>query len=287
MKNTNILALVPARLGSKGMPRKNLTMVGGKPLYAWAVEQGRRAVGNVILSTDIEEIREHEEYIRSEEILWRPSALASDSSTMNDVVRHTIDSLRLDSSQIIVLLQPTSPLRTVEDINSALAIFRKDEAEVVLSVVKEKNEAMKWGVMDAEKFVQAVKDSEASLAVLCTPPCSTTLGTPLAISLGLLQFGRGVDRCDLVAERIPAVALFQRVDLASVPVDRTPVQPGEFGILEQLGHLATHPWQARVDRGVTVRIVVHIRPIGDALIVANMVGPAPVPFHEETVDGPH
>ncbi|WP_170958923.1 acylneuraminate cytidylyltransferase family protein [Magnetospirillum sp. 15-1] len=126
----NLLAIIPARGGSKGVPRKNIRMVGGKPLLAWSIEAARasRAVSRVVVSTDDAEIAEIARQYGAE-VLMRPAGLAADDSPTLAVLRHVTAHLaeaegwRADA---ILTLQPTSPLRTARHIDEAWALFAAD-----------------------------------------------------------------------------------------------------------------------------------------------------------------
>jgi CMP-N,N'-diacetyllegionaminic acid synthase len=127
----DVLGLIPARGGSKGISRKNLALVGGKPLLTWTVEaaQSARELTRVVVSTDDDEIAE----AAGVETLWRSPALAADETPMLDVVRHAIAELR---PRVVVLLQPTSPLRRAEHIDAAVRLLLESEADAVVSVVE-------------------------------------------------------------------------------------------------------------------------------------------------------
>src|SRR3989442_4299497 len=101
-----VVALVPARGGSKGIPRKNLVPLAGKPLLQWTLDAARDAesVTRVVVSTDDDEIAEA---ARGAEVLPRPPELAADDTPMLDVIRHALG--ELGSCDVLVLLQPTSP----------------------------------------------------------------------------------------------------------------------------------------------------------------------------------
>jgi CMP-N,N'-diacetyllegionaminic acid synthase len=126
----HILGLIPARGGSKGIPRKNLAPVGGKPLLAWTVEAAHAAteLTRVVVSTDDDEIAA----AAGTDVLRRPPALAGDETPMLDVVRHAVGELEPD---IVVLLQPTSPLRRADHVDEAVRLLRESGADSVVSVV--------------------------------------------------------------------------------------------------------------------------------------------------------
>lgn len=126
----DVLGLIPARGGSKGIPRKNLALVGGKQLLAWTVEAAQSAseLTRVVVSTDDDEIAA----AAGVEVLRRPAELAADDTPMLDVVRHAVSELGPD---VVVLLQPTSPLRRAEHVDAAVRLLLESGADAVVSVV--------------------------------------------------------------------------------------------------------------------------------------------------------
>ena len=127
----DVLGLIPARGGSKGIPRKNLASVAGKPLLAWTVGAARasRELTRVVVSTDDDEIAA----AAGVDVLRRPGELAADETPMLDVIRHAIDELAPD---VLVLLQPTSPLRRAEHVDAAVRLLIESGADSVVSVVE-------------------------------------------------------------------------------------------------------------------------------------------------------
>lgn len=134
MRTDKVLALITARGGSKGLPRKNVLCAGGKPLIAWTVEAalGASSVDSVVLSTDDEEITAAAIAAGCNVPFRRPAELASDTASSIDVVFHALD--QLSGFDYVVLLQPTSPLRTSEDIDSAFALMVESGAPCCVSV---------------------------------------------------------------------------------------------------------------------------------------------------------
>jgi N-acylneuraminate cytidylyltransferase/CMP-N,N'-diacetyllegionaminic acid synthase len=133
-----ILGIIPARAGSKGLPGKNIKMLVDKPLIAWTAEQALSSnyIDNIVVSTDSRDIAEVAKNYGCEVPFLRPSELATDKSNMMDVVLHAIDRLEKDDSffDAVMLLQPTAPLRTAQDIDNAIRLFSEKEAEAVVSV---------------------------------------------------------------------------------------------------------------------------------------------------------
>lgn len=131
----DVLGLIPARGGSKGIPRKNLAPLGGRTLLAWTCDTAREAESptRVVVSTDDDEIAA-EAARCGVEVLRRPAALASDSTPMLDVVAHALD--ELGEPDAVALLQPTSPFRRAEHVDAAVALLRESGADTVVSVVE-------------------------------------------------------------------------------------------------------------------------------------------------------
>jgi CMP-N,N'-diacetyllegionaminic acid synthase len=129
----DVVALVPARGGSRGIPRKNLASLAGKPLLRWTLDAARAAesVTRIVVSTDDDEIAAEAEGV---EVLRRPAELARDETPMLDVVRHALDAL--GGVDVLAVLQPTSPLRRVEHIDEAVRLLLETGADAVVSVVE-------------------------------------------------------------------------------------------------------------------------------------------------------
>ena len=142
MSSSKILAVIPARGGSKGVPRKNVAMVGGKPLIAYTIEAAK-AAGNllyrIIVSTDDPEISEIALKYGAEVPFLRPAELATDRTPMIPVLQHAARFIE-DQQNVhldwILLLQPTTPLRTAEDIAAAIELGNQSDCTSVISVVQ-------------------------------------------------------------------------------------------------------------------------------------------------------
>lgn len=139
-KNKRILAVIPARGGSKGIPRKNIIDFCGKPLIAYSIEAARKSkyTDYVLVSTDDEEIREISLTFGAKVPFLRPENIANDTAKSIDVVLHGLEYLREqgESFDYVVLLQPTSPLRTCQDIDSAVESLIDIEGDSLVSVCK-------------------------------------------------------------------------------------------------------------------------------------------------------
>ena len=138
-KLTDTLFVIPARGGSKGLPGKNIRNLCGKPLIAYSIDVARAFVDNehICVSTDSEEIKHVVEKYGLCVPFLRPDYLATDIATTSDVLVHAINYYKEHEIEYkkIVLLQPTSPLRSVDDVKGALELYR-DDIDMVVSVMK-------------------------------------------------------------------------------------------------------------------------------------------------------
>lgn len=129
-----VLALIPARGGSKGLPGKNIRPVAGRPLLAWTIDaaKGAKAPDCVVLSSDDEAIMAVAREGGCEVPFRRPDELATDKASSMDVVLHALDAL--PGFDLVMLLQPTSPLRTSADIDAACTLLERSGALSCVSV---------------------------------------------------------------------------------------------------------------------------------------------------------
>lgn len=129
------IALIPARIGSKGIPRKNLLDLGGFPLVAWAVRAAiaSEAFQRVVISSDDEEIIDTAMKFGATDSILRPSNLALDSTTQFEVMQNAIECF--EDCDSIVLLQPTAPFRRAIDIINAVKLNSKSPSKTLVSVV--------------------------------------------------------------------------------------------------------------------------------------------------------
>lgn len=137
-----MIAIIPARGGSKGLPGKNVRPLNGKPLIGYAVEEALKAkhIDRVIISTDDEEIARVAVEYGAELPFMRPAELASDTAMAIDNYIYTIGRLEEEGCKPIdafVVLQPTSPLRIAEDIDGAIELFEQKGADSVISYCQE------------------------------------------------------------------------------------------------------------------------------------------------------
>lgn len=130
----NVLGLIPARGGSKGLPRKNILSVGGSPLISWTINAAKnsKVIDSVVLSSEDDEIIEVAKTLGCEVPFTRPHELAGDEAKSIDVVLHALQ--ELPGYEYLILLQPTSPLRSSFDIDMAFSLMKEQDATSCVSV---------------------------------------------------------------------------------------------------------------------------------------------------------
>lgn len=148
-----VLGVIPARGGSKGIPGKNIFMIGGKPLIAWTIDAALESkyIDRLILSSDDDEIINVAKTLGCEVPFKRDMQLAADDTPGVDVV---IDALnRCSGYDYVVLLQPTSPLRTTEDIDTSLEYCIQNNAPACVSVCKSQHSPYWMFTLDKSKHM--------------------------------------------------------------------------------------------------------------------------------------
>jgi len=142
INNELVIGIIPARSGSKGLPGKNTKEFCGKPLVAWTIEAGLRSqfIDEVVVSTDSQEIANIARDFGASVPFIRPNRLAGDSSPTMDVIRHALEFYERQLNKkfgYTVLLEPTSPLRSCDDIDGAIKqLMENPEATAIVGICK-------------------------------------------------------------------------------------------------------------------------------------------------------
>jgi CMP-N,N'-diacetyllegionaminic acid synthase len=141
IENKKVLAIIPARGGSKGLPGKNIMPMCGKPLIGWSISQAAESkyIDEILVTSDNQNIIDVARKFGAIAPFVRPKSLANDDASSVDVLLHAVDFLaeKGDVYDYLVLLEPTSPLRSVSDIDGALELlFFNQLAESVVGVAK-------------------------------------------------------------------------------------------------------------------------------------------------------
>jgi len=171
-----IVGVITARGGSKGIPRKNTVLLAGKPLIAWTIEaalQSRR-LDRLIVSTDDSEIAEISRAWGAEVPFLRPPELAEDNTPHILVVLHALDWLHESSGispDYLMLLQPTSPLRSADDIDTAIEVAQARDAIAVVSVAEvHRHPYLSKRILEDGTLVDFVESDIAYLRRQALPP---------------------------------------------------------------------------------------------------------------------
>jgi len=155
---TKILAIIPARGGSKTIPRKNIKLLNGKPLIYYTIKESIKSkyLGRIIVSTEDKEISEISKKYGAE-VIERPEELAKDETPTIDVIFHVLQVIKAENfePEAVVLLQPTSPLRNAQDIDNAIELFLKNDCESVVSVC-EVEHSLYWSFEIENRYLKPI-----------------------------------------------------------------------------------------------------------------------------------
>ena len=136
----NVLAIIPARGGSKKIPKKNICKLNGKPLIYYSIKNAKssKLIDRVIVSTDNNEIAKIAKKLGAEVPFLRPKNIATDKAKTIDVIKHVIKFLENENYEpdIITVLQPTTPLRKTITLDKSIRILKKEKPDIVLGVMK-------------------------------------------------------------------------------------------------------------------------------------------------------
>lgn len=201
----SVLAVICARGGSKGLPRKNVLDLGGKPLIAWTVEAAKQArlVDRVILSCDDAEIIAAAKNAGCEVPFIRPSVLATDTASIYEVLFHALDTLG-HSYKHVALLQATSPLRASEDIDACIERCQESKAKSVISVVPTLKPPQWMYRIDASgRLVPALEREAETARRQDAPEYYLPNGAVYVAEIGWLRTSKSFIGADTVAYRMP------------------------------------------------------------------------------------
>jgi len=158
-----ILAVIPARGGSKGLPGKNIMDVAGKPLIAWSIDAalGAKTVSKTIVSSDDEKILSVARQYKAE-TLKRPDELATDRAGSEGLILHALEEERKNGKvyDYVMLLQPTSPLRDAADIDAAVTQLKKSKAKALISVYTPEHTPYKAFKLNSAGRIEGLVDNK-------------------------------------------------------------------------------------------------------------------------------
>lgn len=173
IRKSGIVAIIPARGGSKGIPRKNVKLLCGKPLIAYTIEAAlsSKCIGRVVVSTEDKEIAEVAgEY--GAEVIARPAELARDDTPSFLVCQHVIrylEEIKNFYPDVVVVLQPTSPRRIVEDVDRAIEKFLEADCDTVVSVCEAEHPPHWTYTLEGDRMKPVIPGGEKILRRQDTP----------------------------------------------------------------------------------------------------------------------
>jgi len=219
-KNKKIISIIPARGGSKRLPRKNILPLAGKPLIAYSIEQSlkSRYIDRTIVSTENKEIADISKKYGAE-VIERPDKLATDEATTLAVLQHAVSSLKEQGYKpdIIVLLQPTSPLRKTTQIDESIRKLIENNADAVISV-SELHIGYKWllGIKNgklhfiSENNLKNTRTQDQEKAYMLNGAINA-YKTDIILKSGIYNFN---DNClPLIMDKITSMEIDDKADL--------------------------------------------------------------------------
>ena len=164
-----ILAVIPARAGSKGIPNKNIRIIGGHPLVYYSINNALQSeyITDVIVTTDSEEVRIVAQQMGAK-YKWRDKELCGDAVTLDAVIADAIP--QNEEYDYIVTMQPTSPTLTVKTLDSAIKYVIENDLDTLISAINAPH--LSWGVVDGKK----VPNYKERLNRQYLPPCYLETG---------------------------------------------------------------------------------------------------------------
>ena len=201
------IAIVPMRSGSKGLPSKNVRQLAGMPLYQHSVAVARAAgASTIVLSTDIESVLQssHPEDVVT---IRRPYKLARDLSPMAGVIEHVLgdgSGLNISDATIVVLLQPTSPLRLPEDVQAGLGQLVTMGADLAMGVTDAQSSVLKYGRVEDGRFVPISRPEYCFANRQALPAVVRPNGAIYAFRAGWFRQNGGFETSNIAAVPMPA-----------------------------------------------------------------------------------
>ena len=222
-KDKKIISIIPARGGSKRLPRKNILPLAGKPLISYSIEQSLKSeyIDRTIVSTEDKEISEISKKYDAE-VIERPKELATDEATTLVVLQHVLSVLKEDdyNPDVVVLLQPTSPLRETSQIDESIRKLINNNANMVVSV-SELHIGYKWllGIKNGKLHFISKNDlkntrTQDQKKAYMLNGAINTYKTKIVLKSGIYNFN---DNClPLIMDKITSMEIDDKTDLEIV-----------------------------------------------------------------------
>jgi CMP-N,N'-diacetyllegionaminic acid synthase len=226
-KSKSVLAVIPARGGSKGIPGKNIRPLHGKPLIAWTIDAAKKSkfIDKLIVSSDSAEIIKICESFGCEAPFVRPAELAKDDTPGIEPILHAIGEIK--DFDLVVLLQPTSPLRSSVDIDQAISKCIDDNAPSCVTVCEaDTHPYWTYKMDDADKLVSFVSDAPVIHTRQTLPKCFQLNGAVYVAFTEFLQRHKTFISKETVAVEMPkdrSIDIDNEVDfnLSDVIIERS------------------------------------------------------------------
>lgn len=219
INNKKVVAIIPARAGSKRLPNKNILKLGDKPLIAWSIEACRSSkyIDDIVISSDSEKILKIAGDYQANILLKRPEKLASDTASTNDVIIHSISMLNITRDDIIIVLQPTSPLRTSEDIDSSLELMHDKGVKGVISVSLCEHSPLWCNTLSSDLLMDSFLSPEIKgVRSQDLPPFYRLNGAIYAFEVSKVLENSGIsfdrDVCAYIMDRYSSVDIDEMID---------------------------------------------------------------------------
>ena len=214
-----ILAIIPARAGSKGIPNKNIRIIGGYPLIYYSIKNALDStyITDIVISTDSEHVRIIGEQM-GVNVKWRDTSLCGDEVTLDAVIHDAIPS---DNWDYIITMQPTSPTLRVETLDKAIGYAIKNNLDTVISAIN--NPHLTWGEKDGKK----VPNYTERLNRQYLPPCYSETGAFIISKASIVtentRIGDTVDIYELPEDEAQDVDTFDDLRSVAVALEREKV----------------------------------------------------------------
>jgi CMP-N,N'-diacetyllegionaminic acid synthase len=168
---SEVIAIIPARSGSKGVKDKNIKILNGKPLIAWSIQACIKSnfISRIVVSTDSKKYAKIAKKYGADEIIIRPKSISHDNSTDYDVIYHAINNLKNLPYNFIAYIRPTTPKRNIQDINKAIKLFLNSKFDSLRSVHEMPETAYKSFEIKKKNQLKPIANMKLSMEYLNKP----------------------------------------------------------------------------------------------------------------------
>lgn len=204
LNEKKILALILARGGSKGLPGKNILPLKDKPLIAWTIESAKKSkyIDRIVLSTDSNEIAEVAQKFGCDVPFMRPAELAKDSTPSIDPIIHALQALPREFDSVLIL-QPTSPLRSTDDIDGIIEYFYTEQASTAVSVTEVESHPYWTFRIEGAKLVPFIDDGLKATRRQDLPPAYSINGALYLTKTDFVLKNRALIDPQTIAYKMP------------------------------------------------------------------------------------